>query len=289
MASVRAAICAAEQHRAGEHRKLLLQLRFRHRIGRASRPVPGLARKRLARPRLDEHAGGVAGLVAALAVFLRRLDADAIEHRQHVGVFQPLLAELRAHRRAIDRHHGERERHVHLRRGDARRPIWPRAMPMRHRGAVDDDARDVDTRERVLAHDVVEQAERRVDARRRRIGLEADLADLPGLAEALGEPGEVRLAAQRREEAAIGGFENVGNAGEAAPRQHRAGDAHLRGVAGVQPLHHRAFLRRHQPGGERAGDAEGVLGLASRRAASCWPPSPPRRTPRRSPGNGVRA
>jgi hypothetical protein len=36
-------------------------------------------------------------------------------------------------------------------------------------------------------------------------------------------------------------------------------------VAGVQPLHHRAFLRRHQPGGERAGDAEGVKACLSER------------------------
>ena len=111
-------------------------------------------------------------------------------------------------------------------------------------------------------HQAVDRVEHGLHAGGGRIRFEADVQHFPGFAEPGGQLVEQRLAAQCREKPAVGSFEHVGNSREAALGQIGCLRAGFGGAAAVQPFRHRAFLRRHQPGAERAGDAVRVLRLA---------------------------
>ena len=65
----------------------------------------------------------------------------------------------------------------------------------------------------------------------------------------------------RRQEAAIRRFEYVLDTGKTTLRQPGRIDPALRGTPGMKALHHRAFLRGHQPARLRADNAEAVQGL----------------------------
>ena len=100
----------------------------------------------------------------------------------------------------------------------------------------------------------------------RRVALDAEPLDLPGLAQALRQQARIGLLAERFEQA-VASFEHRERSLVAALRQPRGDHAALGGAAEMQPLDHPAGARlrkRQQPARERAGDAERVGGLRRR-------------------------
>jgi hypothetical protein len=94
------------------------------------------------------------------------------------------------------------------------------------------------------------------------VHLEADLGDFPVVAESFEQSRRVRCSREGAEEAAVTGFDDIGDAGEALPGKQGRLQAGLGGAAGMQAFHHRAFLGGHQPGAERARDAQRLLHAA---------------------------
>ena len=98
--------------------------------------------------------------------------------------------------------------------------------------------------------------------------LKPTLRDFPVGAEPVEQSRRVGRARDRAQEAAVARLDDIGDAGEALLGEQRRRHAALRGAAGMQALHHRAFLRRHQAGAERARDADRVLHLLGTRASA---------------------
>src|SRR5580704_1186294 len=91
-----------------------------------------------------------------------------------------------------------------------------------------------------------------------RIGLKADLGDLPTLAKTIKDRRGVELPMQRAEEATERRFDRVAASGESPLREVSRQHAALRRPAGVKALGHRAEPCRVEPGGLRGADAERV-------------------------------
>ena len=91
----------------------------------------------------------------------------------------------------------------------------------------------------------------------------ADEIAIPEFAELVRQGVHVDVVGDRFQIAAILDLEDILDAGEAVFGKLRGDQADPGGVAGEQPLHHRAILRAHQARRHRSGNAERVAGSVS--------------------------
>ena len=130
----------------------------------------------------------------------------------------------------------------------------------------DADRLDVVTAEAVLPLHLDERVDARVTAAVGRVRLEADRPGLPRLAESRGQQRPVAARRERGQVAPVLALEERQDPGEPSPRQQAGVDAALRGAPGVEPLHHRPELGRHQTARLGARDAERMLHLPGRQS-----------------------
>jgi hypothetical protein len=243
------------EYAGSEQTKLLQNLVFGHWVLVAALRVEHSLTITLTVLQMNLNIDAVAPLVS------ERLELRTLNNFYFVGRVQHRVAANRFLRNLIDeevavvQQNGDAKWQIHLRRGHAVRFIGPTHVKLGGTGCSDTDLVHVfSTDLRVVAEDFFERIDGRMIAATAWVGFAPDVESLEAFSEILSQVRQIRIIAEGRAKAPVGGLEDIFDTGKTFGRKQCSINASLSGAAGMHPLYHGGMLRCHKAGGLGTGD-----------------------------------